>query len=46
MKKSEVNTKSYAGLLQSLKTQITQARIRAHLSVNKEMISLYQQIQI
>lgn len=41
MKKSEVNTKSYAGLLQSLKTQITQARIRAHLSVNKEMISLY-----
>jgi len=41
MESVEVNTKSYAGLLQSLKTQITQARIRAHLSVNKEMISLY-----
>ena len=41
MEKSEVNSKSYAGLLQSLKTQISQARIRAHLSVNKEMISLY-----
>ena len=36
-----MNSKSYAGLLQSLKTQISQARIRAHLSVNKEMISLY-----
>ena len=41
MERVEVNTKSYAGLLQSLKTQISQARIRAHLSVNKEMISLY-----
>ncbi|MCP5363419.1 MAG: DUF1016 domain-containing protein [Rickettsiaceae bacterium] len=41
MESVEVNTKSYASLLQSLKTQITQARIRAHLSVNKEMISLY-----
>ena len=41
MERVEVNSKSYAGLLQSLKTQISQARIRAHLSVNKEMISLY-----
>ena len=41
MESVEVNTKSYAVLLESLKAQITQARIRAHLSVNKEMISLY-----
>ena len=35
---------SYTILLQSLKTEIRQARIRAHLSVNKEMISLYWKI--
>ena len=40
MESEEVNTKSYAVLLQSLKAQISQARIRAHLAVNKEMISL------
>lgn len=38
---TELNGKTYANLLQSLKTKISQARIRAHLSVNKEMISLY-----
>ena len=38
---TELNGKTYASLLQSLKTEISQARIRAHLSVNKEMISLY-----
>ena len=32
---------SYAVLINDLKTQITQARIRAHLSVNKELIMLY-----
>ena len=38
---TELNSKTYAQLLQDLKTEISQARIRAHLSVNKEMISLY-----
>ncbi|MDP5020809.1 MAG: PDDEXK nuclease domain-containing protein [Rickettsiaceae bacterium] len=38
---TELHSKTYANLLQSLKTEISQARIRAHLSVNKEMISLY-----
>ena len=33
--------KNYAILLQSLKAEISKARIRAHLSVNKEMINLY-----
>jgi len=33
--------KNYATLLQNLKTEISKARIRAHLSVNKEMINLY-----
>jgi predicted nuclease of restriction endonuclease-like (RecB) superfamily len=37
----EINSKTYAGLLQNLKAEISQARIRAHLSVNREMISLY-----
>ena len=38
---TEVHSKTYAVLLQNLKAEIGQARIRAHLSVNKEMISLY-----
>lgn len=33
--------KNYATLLQNLKAEISKARIRAHLSVNKEMINLY-----
>ena len=32
---------NYALLINELKTKITQARIRAHLSVNKELIMLY-----
>jgi predicted nuclease of restriction endonuclease-like (RecB) superfamily len=38
---TELNSKTYAVLLQDLKQEISTARIRAHLSVNKEMISLY-----
>ena len=41
MTSTELHNKSYAVLLQNLKTEISQARIRAHLSVNKEMVSLY-----
>ena len=41
---TELNNQNYATLLQTLKTEISQARIRAHLSVNKEMISLYWKI--
>ena len=51
LKKSDINhmntaleNTKYATLLQSLKTEISTARIRAHLSVNKEMISLYWRI--
>ena len=40
----ELNSQNYAALLQSLKTEISQARVRAHLSVNKEMIALYWKI--
>lgn len=40
----EQNNQNYAVLLQNLKTEITQARIRVHLSVNKEMIGLYWKI--
>lgn len=38
---AEVETQSYVQLLQSLKQEISRARIKAHLAVNKEMISLY-----
>lgn len=38
---TELNSKTYATLLQNLKKEISTARIRAHLSVNKEMITLY-----
>ena len=41
---SALNNNNYANLLQNLKTEISQARMRAHLSVNKEMISLYWKI--
>ena len=41
---TELNNQNYAELLQTLKIEISQARIRAHLSVNKEMISLYWKI--
>ena len=34
-------TQNYAHLIQALKQEIGQARIRAHLAVNKEMIMLY-----
>jgi predicted nuclease of restriction endonuclease-like (RecB) superfamily len=36
-----LTSKAYAILLQDLKSEISKARIRAHLAVNKEMISLY-----
>jgi len=36
-----LNHKSYVELIEGLKKQISQARIRAHLAVNKEMITLY-----
>ncbi len=32
---------NYLELLQNLKREISRARVRAHLSVNKEMITLY-----
>ncbi len=38
---AELSTESYITLIQTLKQEITQARIRAHLVVNKEMITLY-----
>ena len=41
---NELNNKSYVELLQDLKREIQQARIRAHLAVNKEMIMLYWRI--
>jgi len=40
----ELDNNNYAALIQTLKTEISQARIRVHLSVNKEMISLYWRI--
>jgi predicted nuclease of restriction endonuclease-like (RecB) superfamily len=40
---TELN-KGYGELIHSLKQEISSARIRAHLSVNKEMISLYWRI--
>lgn len=40
----ELDNQNYAALLRNLKTEISQARIRAHLSVNKEMICLYWKI--
>ena len=36
---TELN-KSYGELIQTLKKEISNARIRAHLAVNQEMISL------
>ncbi|NDE19346.1 MAG: DUF1016 family protein, partial [Alphaproteobacteria bacterium] len=38
---NQLNHKSYVELIEGLKKQISQARIRAHLAVNKEMITLY-----
>ncbi len=40
----ELNNQSYVNLLQNLKQEISTARIRAHLAVNKEMITLYWKI--
>ena len=40
----ELDSNNYTALLHTLKTEISQARIRAHLSVNKEIISLYWRI--
>ena len=40
----KVNKTSYLTLLSDLKQEIVNARIKAHLSVNKEMISLYWKI--
>lgn len=37
----EDNNKTYRELIETLKKEITQARIRAHLAVNKELIMLY-----
>ncbi|QQV75199.1 hypothetical protein H6P87_00747 [Rickettsia tillamookensis] len=36
-----LDQKSYYDLIEQLKLEITQTRIRAHLSVNKELIKLY-----
>ncbi len=41
---SELEARSYGELLETLKKEITTARIRAHLAVNKEMICLYWKI--
>jgi predicted nuclease of restriction endonuclease-like (RecB) superfamily len=41
---TELHSKTYAVLLQNLKQEISTSRIRAHLSVNKEMIHLYWRI--
>lgn len=42
---NEVNdNKGYGELLQNLKSEIQQARMKAHLAVNKEMITLYWKI--
>ncbi len=41
---TEVLDKKYAQLIQTLKREIASSRIRAHLAVNKEMISLYWRI--
>ncbi len=41
---TELHSKTYAVLLQNLKQEIATSRIRAHLSVNKEMIHLYWRI--
>lgn len=38
---NELKTKSYAELIQTLKLEIANSRIKAHLAVNKEMIHLY-----
>ena len=38
---TELYSKTYAVLLQNSKKEISAARIRAHLSVNKEIINLY-----
>ena len=40
----ELKNKNYIELIDNLKQEITNARIRAHLSVNKEMIELYWKI--
>ena len=37
-------TQSYADLIKGLKQEIQQARIKAHLAVNKELILLYWKI--
>lgn len=41
MTSTELHNPNYAVLLQNLKAEISRARIKAHLSVNREMISLY-----
>ena len=41
---TDLSNNNYANLLQNLKIQISQTRMRAHLSVNKELISLYWKI--
>ena len=38
---NQLNHNSYVELIEGFKKQISQARIRAHLAVNKEMITLY-----
>ncbi len=39
-----INSKTYFETLQSLKTAIKQAQLRAHVSVNRELVLLYWQI--
>lgn len=38
---TEINTSSYMALIENLKQEISRARIRAHLAVNKELVTLY-----
>jgi predicted nuclease of restriction endonuclease-like (RecB) superfamily len=41
---ADLKTESYAALIQTLKQEIANARIKAHLAVNREMIMLYWKI--
>src|SRR4051812_17081767 len=41
MNNTALSNKHYLNLIEELKQQIGQARIRAHLAVNKELVTLY-----
>jgi len=40
-----LSNESYTDLIKNLKQEISKARIRAHLAVNKELIVLYWNIE-